>query len=204
MDLIAKALQTAFWFFVNGERDEGVDRAGINNLLSASTSQQLQGLLLFSQQATSMEMMMFVLVSAVAMLINPYAANPVPNNNLNRIIDLAEKYNKDLNERFFVDDVSYLADSGCGNNFFCKVHDILQKHAKNENERDIVRNLGIFIKESDMNCKEVLKKVRPSEKEQPLPGLLENLTRCIRYRPKMDSTDKSFSDFYFCFKKIPC
>ncbi|XP_025766867.1 uncharacterized protein LOC106098362 [Oreochromis niloticus] len=191
MDLIAKALQTAFWFFVNGERDEGVDRAGINNLLSASTSQQLQGLLLFSQQATSMEMMMFVLVSAVAMLINPYAANPVPNNNLNRIIDLAEKYNKDLNERFFVDDVSYLADSGCGNNFFCKVNDILQKHAKNENEKDIVRNLGIFIKESNMNCKEVLKKVGPSEKEQPLPDLLGNLTKCIQRRNFMGNVTQA-------------
>lgn len=43
-------------------------------------------------------MMMFVLVSAVAMLINPYAANPVSNDNLNRIIDLTEKYNRDLNE----------------------------------------------------------------------------------------------------------
>ncbi|CAI5643076.1 unnamed protein product [Oreochromis niloticus] len=191
MDLIAKALQTAFWFFVNGERDEGVDRAGINNLLSASTSQQLQGLLLFSQRTTSMEMMMFVLVSAVAMLINPYAANPVPNDNLNRIIDLAEKYNKDLNERFFVDDVSYLADNGCGNNFFCKVNDILQKHAKNENERDIVRNLGIFIKESNMNCKEVLKKVRPSEKEQPLPDLLGNLTKCIQRRNFMGNVTQA-------------
>lgn len=95
MDLITKALQTPFWFFVIGERDEGVDRASINNLLSASASQQLQ---LFSKRTTSMEMMMFVLVSAVAMLINPYAANPVPNDNLNRIIDLAEKYNRDLNE----------------------------------------------------------------------------------------------------------
>lgn len=98
MDLIAKALQTAFWFFVIGKRNEGVDRAGINNLLSASTSQQLRGLLLFSKRTTSMEMMMLVLVSAVAMLINPYAANPVSNNNLNRIIDLTEKYNRDLNE----------------------------------------------------------------------------------------------------------
>ncbi|CAI5643074.1 unnamed protein product [Oreochromis niloticus] len=204
MDLIAKALQTAFWFFVNGERDEGVDRAGINNLLSASTSQQLQGLLLFSQRTTSMEMMMFVLVSAVAMLINPYAANPVSNDNLNRIVELVEEYKKDLNERFYVEDVTHLVESGCGDNFFCKVHDILQKHPKNGNEEDIVRNLEIFIKKSDMNCKEVLKKVRPSEIEQPLPDLLENLTRCIRYRPKMDSTDKSFSDFYFCFKKIPC
>ncbi|XP_042078202.1 uncharacterized protein LOC121811761 isoform X2 [Haplochromis burtoni] len=207
MDLIAKELQTAFWFFVIGKRNEGVDRAGINNLLSASTSQQLQGLLLFSQRKTSMEMMMFVLVSAVAMLINPYAANPVSNDNLNHIIDLTKKYNRDLNERFFVEDVSDLADNGCGNNFFCKVNDILQKHAKNDNEKEIVRNLEIFIKKSDINCKEVLKKVRPSDKEQLLPDLLGNLTKCILRRSnpfEMDSTDKSFSDFYFCFKKIPC
>uniref|UniRef100_A0A3Q4GKT1 Uncharacterized protein n=1 Tax=Neolamprologus brichardi TaxID=32507 RepID=A0A3Q4GKT1_NEOBR len=113
-----------------------------------------------------MEMMMLVLVSAVAMLINPYAANPVSNNNLNRIIDLTEKYNRDLNE------VRLTNPSLCSiqNNFFCKVHDILQKHAKNDNEKDI------------MNCEEVLKKLQPSDKEKPLPDLLGNLTKCIQRR----------------------
>uniref|UniRef100_A0A3P8PEZ5 Uncharacterized protein n=1 Tax=Astatotilapia calliptera TaxID=8154 RepID=A0A3P8PEZ5_ASTCA len=138
-----------------------------------------------------MEMMMFVLVSAVAMLINPYAANPVSNDNLNRIIDLTEKYNRDLNERFFVEDVSDLADNGCGNNFFCKVHDILQKHPKNDEEKDILRNLEIFIKKSHINCKEVLKKVGPSEKEQPLPDLLGNLTKCIQRRNFMGNVTQA-------------
>uniref|UniRef100_A0AAZ1Y5Q2 Interleukin 4/13A n=1 Tax=Oreochromis aureus TaxID=47969 RepID=A0AAZ1Y5Q2_OREAU len=131
-------------------------------------------------------MTMLVLVSAVAMLISPCAANPVRNltlsDSLNSIIDIVEEYNENLTKSFYVEDVTHLVESGCGNNFFCKVHDILQKHPKNGNEEDIVRNLEIFIKKSDMNCKEVLKKVQPSEKEQPLPDLLGNLTKCIQRR----------------------
>lgn len=84
----------------------------INNLLSAKTSQHLTSLTVqqnshlclktllpkVPSQRASMEMMMFVLVSAAALLISPSAASPVHHRNLNRIIDLAEQYNKTLHD----------------------------------------------------------------------------------------------------------
>uniref|UniRef100_A0A3Q2UVY1 Interleukin-4 n=1 Tax=Haplochromis burtoni TaxID=8153 RepID=A0A3Q2UVY1_HAPBU len=140
-------------------------------------------------------MTMLMLVSAVAMLISPCAANPVRNltlsDSLNSIIDLVEQYSENLTKSFYVEDVTHLVESGCGNNFFCKVHDILQKHPKNDEEKDILRNLEIFIKKSHINCKEVLKKVRPSEKEQLLPDLLGNLTKCIQRRNVMGNVTQA-------------
>uniref|UniRef100_A0A669D6E4 Interleukin 4/13A n=2 Tax=Oreochromis TaxID=8139 RepID=A0A669D6E4_ORENI len=132
-----------------------------------------------------MEMMTFVLVSTVALLISPCAANPVYNMNLNNIIDLVQEYSKTLNESFYVEDVTHLADSGCGNNFICKVHEILGNHATKQQkykEKEIVRNLEVFINGTNVNCTEVLKTVPKARTEKPIPALLENLKKCIQKR----------------------
>uniref|UniRef100_A0A3Q4GUG6 Uncharacterized protein n=1 Tax=Neolamprologus brichardi TaxID=32507 RepID=A0A3Q4GUG6_NEOBR len=125
-----------------------------------------------------MEMMTFVLVSTVALLISPCAANPIYNMNLNNIIDLVQEYSKTLNEvRPYL---IHLTD-----NFICKVHEILENHATKQQkykEKEIVRNLKVFINGTNLNCTEVLKTVPKARTEKPIPALLENLKICIQKR----------------------
>ncbi|KAL7389436.1 hypothetical protein ABVT39_003856 [Epinephelus coioides] len=133
-------------------------------------------------------MMMLLLVSAVALLVNLAAANPTHRkleDNLNSIIDLAEKYNETLVKEFFVEDVSHLVEVGCQDKFFCKVHDVLHKHehfGKRKEEWELVRNLKIFLDGSNSNCTELLKEVTSKGESRPIPALVDNLTACIRQR----------------------
>lgn len=125
--------------------------------------------------------MMFVLASFVAVLIGPCAPSPVHNLNLKHILDLTKEYSKALHEHYFVEDVTDLANNGCGNKFFCKVHDILSKHHRSEDEK-IVRNLDVFLNETQVNCKEELKNVKASTNERPILVLLTKLDDCIHRR----------------------
>ncbi|XP_078028678.1 uncharacterized protein LOC144464711 [Epinephelus lanceolatus] len=136
-------------------------------------------------------MMMLLLVSAAALLVNLAAASPPHRkleDNLNSIIDLAEKYNETLVKEFFVEDVSHLVEAGCQDNFFCKVYDVLHKHEhfgkrkEGKEEKELVRNLKIFLDGSNSNCTELLKEVTSKGESRPIPALVENLTACIRQR----------------------
>lgn len=132
--------------------------------------------------------MMLMLVSAVALLVNLAVANPTPHkpeDNLNHIIDLAEKYNETLAREFFVEDVSHLVEAGCRDKFFCKVYDILHKHehfGKRKEENELVRNLKVFLDGGNSNCTELLKEETSRGESRPIPSLVENLTTCIRQR----------------------
>uniref|UniRef100_A0A3B4GFQ8 Interleukin-4 n=1 Tax=Pundamilia nyererei TaxID=303518 RepID=A0A3B4GFQ8_9CICH len=125
-------------------------------------------------------MMTFVLVSTVALLISPCAANPICNMNLNNIIDLVQEYSKTLNESIYVEDVTHLVESGCGVRrlLFMSLKQFQQK----SKEKEIVRNLEVFINGTNVNCTEVLKTVPKARTEKPIPALLENLKICIQKR----------------------
>nr|BCK59659.1 interleukin 4/13 [Seriola quinqueradiata] len=131
-----------------------------------------------------MKMMMLLLVSALALLVSPAVTSPT-HHNLKRIMDLAEKYNESLTREFFVEDVQNLFDTGCGDMFFCKVHDILLKHeniTKRKDEGELVRNLNVFISRKNVNCTELLKDVTPTGNQIQIPRLMELLTKCIKQR----------------------
>ncbi|KAG7220082.1 hypothetical protein INR49_008976 [Caranx melampygus] len=78
-----------------------------------------------------MKTVMFVLLSAATLLLQPHDArsNPVqPRDYLNHILSRAEDCNASLIENEFVEDVSPLTEvSTCGDKFFCKVEQILNK-----------------------------------------------------------------------------
>uniref|UniRef100_A0A3B4WUH8 Uncharacterized protein n=1 Tax=Seriola lalandi dorsalis TaxID=1841481 RepID=A0A3B4WUH8_SERLL len=88
-------------------------------------------------------------------------------------------------QEFFVEDVQNLFDTGCGDMFFCKVHDILLKHeniTKRKDEGELVRNLNVFISRKNVNCTELLKDVTPTGNQIQIPRLMELLTKCIKQR----------------------
>lgn len=134
-----------------------------------------------------MKMVMFLLLSVVALLVNPAVSNPTPHKRAgtlqgNAIIDLAEIYNKTLNEQMFVEN---LWDIGCEDKFFCKAHDVLHAHerfGKSHTEKEIVRNLKSFTVGRNANCTELLEGVTPSGKTVQVPRLLDNVVHCIRER----------------------
>ncbi|XP_078121520.1 uncharacterized protein LOC144527409 [Sander vitreus] len=133
-----------------------------------------------------MEVMMFLMVSAVALLVGPAVASPTPhiNENGKSIIDLVDKYNASLSTEYFVDKV---VKGKCGAFFFCKVHNILHHHQHYGNmteEKLLVRNLKQYIDSINKigNCKELLKEVTSTGTKIPIPKLLENLTECIKER----------------------
>ncbi|KAM9332829.1 uncharacterized protein KZ484_017975 [Pholidichthys leucotaenia] len=136
-----------------------------------------------------MEMMMILLVSAVA-LISPAVASPTHHLNsaqptrlnLKNIIELVESYNKTLTKGYFVEDVKYLADKGCNDTFFCKVHEVLKNHSKNKDEHEIVSNLRMYIRGMKMNCEDLLRTVKKPPSEKPIPDLLESLRHCSQKR----------------------
>lgn len=133
-------------------------------------------------------MNLLMVVFAVALLVSPAVASPThhkPEDNLNRIIDLAEKYNETLTKEFFVEDVSHLVEGGCEDKFFCKVYDILHEHehfGKRKEEKELMRNLKIFLNGRNSNCTELLKEVTSTGSSRPIPKLVEHLMTCIRQR----------------------
>lgn len=136
-----------------------------------------------------MKKMIFLLVSAVVLLLSSAVPSPTPHKpkghpNLNSIVDLVTKYNTSLVE--FVDDVSLLVDAGCENKFFCKVHDILHgrfgKRKMEEDEKEIVNNLKKFIDGTKANCAVLLKDETSANSCKTIPQLLNYLVKCIRKR----------------------
>ncbi|GAA6226259.1 uncharacterized protein LOC111672092 [Lates japonicus] len=133
-----------------------------------------------------MKMMMLLLVSAVALLVSPAVASPTPhkaNGNLNHILEEVEKFNASFNKQVFVEDVQDLVDSGCGDKFFCKVQDILHKHAeitKGSDDNVIARNLKAFNVHRNVNCTELLHGMTPAGTEILIPKLLDHLKHCIQ------------------------
>ncbi|CAK6957290.1 interleukin 4/13 [Scomber scombrus] len=131
-------------------------------------------------------MMMLLLISAVALLVSPAAVQPNhrPENNLNPIIDLVEKYNESVSKELFVEDVSHLAGGSgkCRDKFFCKVREILHSRKREEEEVKIVRNLDVYIKEQNFKCGEVLNGMNSTGITIPLPKLLDHLAQCSRHR----------------------
>uniref|UniRef100_A0A4W6EZW9 Uncharacterized protein n=1 Tax=Lates calcarifer TaxID=8187 RepID=A0A4W6EZW9_LATCA len=86
-------------------------------------------------------------------------------------------------QQVFVEDVQHLVDSGCGDKFFCKVQDILHKHAqinKGNDDETIARNLKAFNVHRNVNCKEVLRGMTPAGNEILIPKLLDHLKHCIQ------------------------
>lgn len=133
-----------------------------------------------------MTMRTLLLVSAAVLLAGLVRGGTVRlNENLNSIIELAQKFNKTFNQAYFVEDVGTLAEGSnrCGDKFFCKVHDILHKHehfAKGKEEKDLVRNLDVYIRDRHTNCTALLMNVTPSNDTKPIPDLVEHLTSCSR------------------------
>ncbi|CAN9501773.1 unnamed protein product [Ophioblennius macclurei] len=124
-----------------------------------------------------MEMKMLLLVSAAILLAGP--ALMFPALSLNHIIDIIDKPNKTLNEDVFVEKVPH---AGCKEEFFCKVHHILQKNAAfraNTDGEKIVRNLGHHINGTKLSCP-VVPKNRTIAVTIKLGALLESLKECIR------------------------
>ncbi|TDH05219.1 hypothetical protein EPR50_G00139580 [Perca flavescens] len=133
-----------------------------------------------------MKVTMFLMVSAVALLVGPAVANPTPhlNENGKSVIDLVDKYNESLSREYFVDEV---VKGDCGALFFCKVHHILHHHQLYGNmteEKQLVRNLKQYIDSIPKmgNCKELLKDGTNTGIKKPIPNLLKNLTECIQQR----------------------
>uniref|UniRef100_A0A8D0AUE1 Uncharacterized protein n=1 Tax=Sander lucioperca TaxID=283035 RepID=A0A8D0AUE1_SANLU len=132
-----------------------------------------------------MEVMMFLMVSAVALLVGPAVASPTPHiENGKSIIDLVVKYNESLSREYFVEEV---VKGECGAWFFCKVHKILHGHQHYGNmseEKQLVKNLKQYIDSIPKigNCTELLKEGTPTGNTTPIPKLLENLTECIKQR----------------------
>lgn len=131
---------------------------------------------------------MLVLLPTVVLLIGLTDANSTrrhSNENLNNIIDNAEKYNESFSREYFVEDVSHLAEgeNKCKNVFFCKVHKILADH-KNltaRHEEDVILgNLEVYIKQHIKNCPQLLKSVTPTGISKPIPDLVGYLEKCIR------------------------
>lgn len=140
-----------------------------------------------------MKAVMLLLVAVVGMLLSPSFAkpHPMPEHNLYHIIDLAKKYNDSLTKKTFVEDVSDLTDGSnrCGTKFFCKVHEILENHAKKYGhphkknaEMELVMNLSVYINSTNMNCNETLKQVTPSDQTKPLPVLVGFLEKCCKHK----------------------
>lgn len=140
-----------------------------------------------------MKVMALLLISAVALLVNPAGSSSITrrsaaSENLNEIIRSAEKYNRSLSKEFFVPDLEELVNDGCKDEFFCKVHDILLEHShfgkrKNQEEQKIVRNLEIFISGLNPNCTVLVNPTAPTgSNTKPIPTLLEDLVTCIKRR----------------------
>uniref|UniRef100_A0A3Q3GJA0 Interleukin n=1 Tax=Labrus bergylta TaxID=56723 RepID=A0A3Q3GJA0_9LABR len=88
-------------------------------------------------------------------------------------------------QKLFVEDVSLLAEGKepCGNKFFCKVHQILEKHEKIKKDIHFVHVLETYINETlNVNCMETLKNVTTSVENKSMSVLLENLLKCCQYR----------------------
>ncbi|KAM8741651.1 interleukin-13 [Acanthopagrus schlegelii] len=138
-----------------------------------------------------MTMRTLLLVSAAVLLAGLVHGGTIRlNENLKSIFDLAEKFNETFNQAYFVEDVGILAQGSnrCEDKFFCKVHDILHKHehfAKGKEakeEKDLVRNLDVYIRDRHANCTELLMNVTPSNDTKPIPVLVGHLTSCIRHK----------------------
>uniref|UniRef100_A0A671UXJ4 Uncharacterized protein n=1 Tax=Sparus aurata TaxID=8175 RepID=A0A671UXJ4_SPAAU len=141
-----------------------------------------------------------LLVSAAVLLAGVVAASTLPpslNKNLKSIIDLAEEFNRTFSQAYFVEDVGHLAQgrNRCGDKFFCKVHDILHKHEhfakgkEQKEEKDIVRNLDVYIRDRNANCAALLRNVTSTNVTKPIPELVKHLTDCIRSRNIHDYKD---------------
>lgn len=131
-------------------------------------------------------MRMLLLISAVVLLSSPSIAAPhhKPEDNLNHLLDLADKYNTTLTQEYFVEDVSQLAEGRnmCEDKFFCKVYEILHKGQQRKEEKEIVRNLERITKGKNLNCTQLLQNVTPSPCSKPIPELLGHLKHCIQHR----------------------
>ncbi|TNN40301.1 hypothetical protein EYF80_049520 [Liparis tanakae] len=117
----------------------------------------------------------------------PGPARPGPgtkeNLNLIEIVNLAQSY-KALHRDVFVEDVSALVEAGCNNTFFCKVHDILQKHEnftrKRSDEEKIVKNLKLHLDWTKDDCSSLLHNETASIGSTEVPKLMEFLVICIQ------------------------
>ncbi|KAG7220083.1 hypothetical protein INR49_008977 [Caranx melampygus] len=130
-------------------------------------------------------MLLFLLVPALALLVSP-AAVGCSHHNLRRIIELVGKYNESLSKEFFVEDVQPLYEAGCGDKFFCKVHEVLLKHeniTKRKDEMGLLKNLREFNnRHRNTSCEELLKDVQPTGIEIQIPKVIELLSKCIKQR----------------------
>ncbi|GAA6226258.1 uncharacterized protein LOC111672092 [Lates japonicus] len=132
-----------------------------------------------------MKMMMLLLVSAVALLVSPAVASPTlhPVYCVADLLEVVETFSSSFKKQVFVEDVQDLVDSGCGDKFFCKVQDILHKHAeitKGRNDEVILRNLKAFNVHRNVNCTELLHGMTPAGTEILIPKLLDHLKHCIQ------------------------
>lgn len=140
-----------------------------------------------------METSVFLMLSAAALLgvsARPGPAPPGPappgpgtkeNLNLNEIIDLAKSYNslhRDIRVKE-VEDVSVLFEAGCNSTFFCRVHDILQKH-EYFSRKKIVKNLKLHIDWTKDDCSSLLHNETASVVYADFPKLMNFLVECSR------------------------
>ncbi|GLD46606.1 uncharacterized protein AKAME5_000094800 [Lates japonicus] len=116
-------------------------------------------------------MMMLLLVSAVALLVSPAVASPTlhPVYCVADLLEVVETFSSSFKKQVFVEDVQDLVDSGCGDKFFCKVQDILHKHAEITKGRN-----------DEVNCTELLHGMTPAGTEILIPKLLDHLKHCIQ------------------------
>uniref|UniRef100_A0A3B3XLU8 Uncharacterized protein n=1 Tax=Poecilia mexicana TaxID=48701 RepID=A0A3B3XLU8_9TELE len=132
-----------------------------------------------------MVMAILLLVCAVVQLVipAPSASPDATHISLNHIMMEAGKCEDIFTKELFVEDVQDLVDDGCKDVFFCKVHMILSKHEKSEpkkNEQSLVRYLGTYINNTNIDCPEVLKTVKNSTVTRPITALLKNIVKCSK------------------------
>uniref|UniRef100_A0A3B3UJS9 Interleukin-4 n=1 Tax=Poecilia latipinna TaxID=48699 RepID=A0A3B3UJS9_9TELE len=124
-------------------------------------------------------MAILLLVCAVVQLVipAPSASPDATHISLNHIMMEAGKC-EDIFTR-----VSFLFLVFLSDVFFCKVHMILSKHEKSEpkkNEQSLVRYLGTYINNTNIDCPEVLKTVKNSTVTRPITALLKNIVKCSK------------------------
>ncbi|KAK5858807.1 hypothetical protein PBY51_002922 [Eleginops maclovinus] len=127
-----------------------------------------------------MKMMMFLLLSAAALMLSPAVAKAINRDsreNLQKIIDIARQYNGSATLHYFVEDLSALA-VGCKDKFFCKAYAILNttEHFRGTLEEvNLVRNLLQYILGTRANCTNVQK---VNGDQETIPKLVTRLLHC--------------------------
>ncbi|KAG7234850.1 hypothetical protein INR49_003871 [Caranx melampygus] len=131
-----------------------------------------------------MKTVMFVLLSAATLLLQPHDArsNPVqPRDYLNHILSRAEDCNASLIENEFVEDVSPLTEvSTCGDKFFCKVEQILNKtHNVCKAQETLRKTLKNYHHHMNINCTAALVGENTTN-EMQVSSLLQKVKECVQ------------------------